>query len=395
MALSATLTDLPLADLLHLLATNQLSGRLTLTNKEGQAMVVFRDGKIIYAATNGARETFGSMLVHRKVITPSTLTEALKLQAESSEERRLGSILLELGAVDEAVLESVMHEQVGRVLSHLLQWRQGFVRFEQLQIPQHGEIGVDAHDFVLREGLATDRVMFEVMSQLSAADDGEDELLLDALAGGHRAGPASGGATRDLGLKAIMNEIRCLQFTGEVTLNILRFASNLFARGALFLHASDAIVGVGQFGFETDSSQRPMDERVRAIRIPSEEPSIFHDVIAHRETYLGALEPRHWNLELARELGGAIPKQVAVVPLLVGDQVRLLLYGDNYPADKPIDRLEQIELVMLQAGLAVEKSVLQEKLEAARKAQSDLLAGEPDWQVMESAIGAALGFESE
>jgi len=394
MALSGTLTDLPLADLLHLLATNQLSGRLTLTNKQGHAMVVFRDGKIIYAATNEARETVGSVLVHRKIITPSTLTEALRLQAQSSEERRLGSILIELGVVDEATLGAVMHEQVGRVLKDLLQWSQGFVRFEQLHIPERGEIGVDAHDFVLREGLAADRVMFDVMSQLSAAENSEDKLLLDALTGGQRTERA-GGAAKDLSLKAIMTEIRCLQFTGEVTLNILRFASSLLARGAIFLHASSSIVGVGQFGFESDDSQRPMDERIRAIRIPSEEPSLFHDVIAQRETYLGPLEPRDWNLKLAHELGGAIPAQVTVVPLLVGDQVRLLLYGDNHPLDKPIERLEQIELVMLQAGLAIEKSVLREKLQAARKAQADVQEEEPDWDVAVAGIGAALGFADE
>lgn len=362
MALSGTLTDLPLADLMHLLASNQLSGRLTLTNSSGHGMIVFRHGKIIYAATNGARETFGSMLVHRKIVSPSTLVEALETQARSPSERRLGNILLEMGAVDEATLASLMHQQVERVIQELLTWRHGFVRFEQLDIAERGEVEVDAQDFLIHEGLATDRVMFDIMSRMAAeATDDEDKLLLDALASGRPPVPA-GGPPRGSSLKSIMAEIRCPQFTGELTLKILSFAGRLLSRGALFLHASGNVSGIGQYGFDNDGEAGPVEERVRAIRIPSGEPSIFHDVIERRETYLGPLEKRYWNVKLARDLGGEIPEQVAVVPLLVGDQVRMMLYGDNQPGNEPIGRLDELELVMLQAGLAVEKGLLERRL---------------------------------
>lgn len=339
-------------------------------------MVVLRDGKIIYAATNGARETVGSMLVHRNLITPSTLATALKEQARSRKERRLGSVLLEMEAVDRQTLESLMHEQVGRVLEELVTWRQGFLRFEQLDIVERGEVGVDARDFVVPEGVEPERLMFDVMTDL--ADDGkrrveeeEDQALTDALLRGDRAlegSEPSRGRSKSLSLKEIMSEIRCFQFTGEVTLSVLRYAAHILSRAAVFLHDSDAFLGIGQYGFESRDGRCPVTDRVRALRIPCDEPSVFYDVIERRETYVGPLEQQYWNVQLARELGGDVPDEVAVVPLVVKDRVRLILYGDNGPDPAPIRDVEELELLMLQAGLAVEKSLLEKQLQEARRA---------------------------
>lgn len=371
MALFGTLADLPLPDLLHLLSGRRLSGRLTVTTHEGHGMVVLRDGKIIYAATNGARETFGSLLVHRNLITPSTLALALKRQAQSRKERRLGGILLEMGAVAQETLETLMHEQVGRVLEELVAWRNGFVRFEQLDILEQGEVGVDARDFVVPEGVETERMIFEVMTGSGAEGNEEDQLLLEALTGDRQ--PTSKG--RGLSLKEVMQEIRCFQFTGEATLSVLRFAAHVLSRAAVFLHDSGAFTGIGQYGYETREGRCPVTDRERALRIPSDEPSIFFDVVGRREAYVGPLERQYWNVQLARQLGGEIPGEVAVVPLIVKDRVRLMLYGDNHPDDKPIEAVEELELLMLQAGLAVEKALLEKELREVRGSSGTAAVG--------------------
>ncbi len=362
MTLFGTFNDLPLADLLNLLESNKLSGRLTLTTKEGHGVVVLRDGRVIYAATNGPRETFGSLLIHRKLISPSTLSEALAKQARSSEERRLGSVLQEMGVIDEETLRKVMYEQVGKVLKELLTWRQGFLRFEPLEIPERGEIAVDAKDFLLSDGLATERILVDVMSQLSSdTDDTQDRLLLDALTGGKKIEPGRLSA-ENRSLKQIMTEIRSLQFTGEVTLNILRLASTMLSRGALFLHRNGGFEGLGQYGYESGGDEVESAGRIREIHVPDDEPSLFHDVAVNRETYVGPFEYRYWNVKVARELGGGVPDQVAVVPLLVNDRVHMALYGDNHPGAEPIPDLEGLEMIMLQAGLAIEKAFLEKKL---------------------------------
>lgn len=380
MSLSGKLEELPLPHLLQIIATNRVSGKLSLTRRDGHGLVVFRGGKIIYAATNSARETFGNILLLRKEISASVLEEALERQGRSAEERRLGSILLEMGAIRGEVLERVMLEQVEKVLLELFAWPSGFVKFEQLDIPERGEVAVDAGDFLVAEGLPTERLVVEVMQRIR--EDGGDRLEreLDAVLGededgtgpGAAGSPAIGSAPvvgrGDLPtLKSLMTEIRSPAFTGEVTLGILRFASRLMRRGALFLHSSGLVTGMGQFGLEEPgegSEAEAADARVRKIRIPAEEPSVFLDVIERRETVRGPLERRYWNVELTRALGGGWPTEAVAVPMVAGGRVALIFYGDNLPDGGPLPPVDELELLMIQGGLAIEKAALEHKLRA-------------------------------
>lgn len=378
MSLSGKLEELPLPHLLQIIATNRVSGKLSLARRDGHGLVVFRDGKVIYAATNSARETFGNILLLRKEISASVLEEALERQGRSAEERRLGSILLEMGAIREEVLERVMLEQVEKVLLELFAWPGGFVKFEQLDIPERGEVAVDASDFLVTEGLPTERLVVEVMQRIRA--DGGDRIERDlaAVLGDDEDGtPSSAAASPAIGsapvvgrgdlptLKSLMTEIRSPAFTGEVTLGILRFASRLMRRGALFLHSSGLVTGMGQFGLEEPGSEaEAADARVRKIRVPAEEPSIFLDVIERRETVRGPLERRYWNVEVTRALGGGFPTEAVAVPMVAGGRVALIFYGDNLPDGGPLPPVDELELLMIQGGLAIEKAALEHKLRA-------------------------------
>ena len=147
-----------------------------------------------------------------------------------------------------------------------------------------------------------------------------------------------------------------------MTQGILRFASGLFARGALFRHASGFVSGMGQFGVEVEGESS--DARVRKIKVPIEEPSVFHEVIEKRETYRGPLEPCAWNGELVRQLGGVEPAEVVAMPMLVGDRVALVFYGDDAGRGRSLPPFDELELLMIQGGLAVEKAVLEERVKA-------------------------------
>lgn len=368
MSLSGKLEELPLPHLLQIISANRVTGKLSLTRRDGHGLVVFRGGKIIYAATNSARETFGNILLLRKEISASVLEEALERQGRSAVERRLGSILLEMGAIEEETLHRVMSEQVEKVLHELFAWTTGFVKFEVLEIPERGEVAVDAGDFLVDEGLPTERLVVEVMSRLH--EDGGDRLDRELQAvlgeGGAGTAPAEDPADLEPGdlptLKNLMTEIRSPAFTGEISLGILRFAARTMRRGALFQHSSGQVTGMGQFGLENGSESA--DARVRKIRVPAEEPSIFLDVIERQETYRGPLERRYWNVELSRALGGGYPQEVVAVPMVVGGRVSLIFYGDDLPDGGPLPRLDELELLMIQGGLAIEKAALEMRLAA-------------------------------
>ncbi|HEX6201543.1 MAG TPA: DUF4388 domain-containing protein, partial [Thermoanaerobaculia bacterium] len=108
MSLFGRLDDLSLPQVLQILAVNRLSGKLSVTRQDARGTIVLRDGKVIFATTNTARETVGSLLLLKRLVSVSRLTEALEIQNASPEEKRLGAILVEMGAIDPETLRQVV-----------------------------------------------------------------------------------------------------------------------------------------------------------------------------------------------------------------------------------------------------------------------------------------------
>ncbi len=61
---------------------------------------------------------------------------------------------------------------------------------------------------------------------------------------------------------------------------------------------------------------------------------------------------------MLRSLGGGWPEEIVVAPLIAGGRVLLVFYGDNLPGQEALGALEELELVLLEAGLAMERSAL-------------------------------------
>jgi len=80
MSLAGHLRELALPDLLQIIALAEKTGRLDLTAPDGDGLIVFRGGRVIYAASNAAREALGSILVCRHLVSEATLRQALERQ---------------------------------------------------------------------------------------------------------------------------------------------------------------------------------------------------------------------------------------------------------------------------------------------------------------------------
>jgi hypothetical protein len=106
---------------------------------------------------------------------------------------------------------------------------------------------------------------------------------------------------------------------------------------------------------------------VRNIRVPLGEPSLFKQVVESRRTYQGAIEPTEQNNYFMNEVGGSRPDSVIAIPLVVDNKVALIIYGDNLPDLRPIKGVETLEIFMNQAGMALEKALLERKLAELQK----------------------------
>ncbi len=371
------LEDLAVTDIFQIIALGKRTGKLTLTRRKDQGLVVFRNGGIVFCQTNAVHETMGSILVNRNIIDEATLLAALDRQ-QSSEGRPLGSILVEMEAISPEELQAVAYEQVKTVLAELLNWDSGVFQFEPVELDEVFSTAFDASEFLMEDGFRPEEVLLDVLTRVdrSQMEDLEVEDHEAAPLKTLREEPPSAEQekrpTRTRGfvsLKGIMRELRNrpVTFTGELTLLLLRYTAELVNRSVLFAVRGDTLVGIGQFGLE--GGDIPPDQRVRSLAIPIHAPSVLGEVVSKREPYRGRLERTLWNNELIRKLGGMVPREVIAVPIVVDGAVVAVIYGDNLPSETPIGPTEGLELLMLEAGLIIEKNQLEAQLRKVRTAR--------------------------
>jgi hypothetical protein len=131
MALSGTLKDFGIADILQLIGHQTKTGTLILKSSGAEVDVLFVDGAVVFA-TEKARDKadlLGSMLLRAEMITQIRLDEALEDQKRSL--KRLGDILVESRYVERDQLSQVMRLQTTETLYKLFRWKTGTYEFTQ------------------------------------------------------------------------------------------------------------------------------------------------------------------------------------------------------------------------------------------------------------------------
>ena len=362
MSFVGKLDKFKLPDLLQIISGNRKTGRLSLTRRDSQGVIVFRSGKITYAASSAARETLGSLLLCRQLLDEEGLARALELQHKAGEDKRLGAILVETGMISEDVLRKVITRQIEGIINELMQWQGGFFKFDLLQLPDQGEIEVDARDFVHRDGLSTEKALMDISAEMDrTAVFPIPSPPADSGAEPPPGQPAGGSPSGLSSLKAIMSAVRSPEFTGEITGQILGFARDNLHRGVLFVVRRDGFHAMSRFGA---AGERDGRARTRRLDLPLDQPSIIAEAADRQEICRGPLESNKANRTLLEALGGETPTAAVAIPLVVNDLALLVLYGDNGATGEPIEQVDQLELLMLQAGLAMERHLLRKRLES-------------------------------
>jgi hypothetical protein len=358
MSLFGKLEDTPLQEILQVMAASQVTGKLRLTGRDREGIMVFRNGKIVYAASSAARQTLGNLLLLEGLVSEEQLSHALDRQHAAKKEQRLGSILIEMKAIDEETLAEVVQQQTERVVTEFLAWESGYFKLDKLELQDFGEVEVDAREFLMREGLSTDELLSDLQTRIDelqmAGEHGLTAGVSDVASIARRADSLST-------LKALMGEIRSPQFTGEITQKILSYANELFSRGVLFVVRQDGFGVMGQFGIPTEEGQT--EAKLRQLLIPEDAPTLLRESAGRKEALVEPLEETEWNTKLLEAIGGPAEGDSVAVPLVVNDRVLLVLYGDHLQGDLREGWLEELELLILQAGLAMEKDLLVKRIE--------------------------------
>jgi hypothetical protein len=137
MAIEGPLKELGIHDIFQLLDLNRKTGVLTATSKlrHNSGRVYFESGAVVYAEIDSNPHLLGNLLVRVGKITEVDLNRAREMQ-EGGDERRLGAILVSIGALTQKQLERQVRSQIEEVVFELVGWREGYFSFEEGDLPE-------------------------------------------------------------------------------------------------------------------------------------------------------------------------------------------------------------------------------------------------------------------
>ncbi|HEX8905468.1 MAG TPA: DUF4388 domain-containing protein [Longimicrobiaceae bacterium] len=143
MAIEGPLRELALSDVFQLLDLSRKTGMLTIT-QEGRrrpAVVRFDRGGVTGAELGEDHERIGHLLLRAGKVTERHIEGAREIQSQSPG-RPLGEILVEMGVVGVQDVRRQLRFQIEEAIYALIQWKDGYFRFEEGPAANHGAVTV-------------------------------------------------------------------------------------------------------------------------------------------------------------------------------------------------------------------------------------------------------------
>lgn len=169
----------------------------------------------------------------------------------------------------------------------------------------------------------------------------------------------------------------------QVSTLVMKVAREFFERAVLFVVKDETLRGLTGFGPAVGDE---ISLLARELIIPLGVPSVFEQVVASGESFVGALPEEAWA-QLESTLGRFQSRAVALLPLVTHRETIALVLGDNPETGVELRSVETLTVFLNQAGLALENAFLERKLKA-RLREDRPLKPAPDG----SASGSLLAF---
>ncbi|HEX8431624.1 MAG TPA: DUF4388 domain-containing protein, partial [Longimicrobium sp.] len=139
MAIEGPLRELALSDVFQLLDLSRKTGTLTVTHESRHrpAVIRFDRGGVVGAELGEAHERIDHLLLRAGKVTERHVEEARRVQ-QGAPGKPLGVILVESGAVSAQEVARQLRFQIQEAVFELMQWKDGYFRFEEGQAPPPG-----------------------------------------------------------------------------------------------------------------------------------------------------------------------------------------------------------------------------------------------------------------
>jgi hypothetical protein len=149
------LSERDVPDLVQGLSFERFSGVLVLERAGERIGIVVREGRLVFASTSNLDYRLGPRLLRSGAITLKQMDEAGR---SKSSDKRIGTILVEMGALDPKELEKGVMDQTRDVILRAFTWTDGSYRLEEGKAP--GE--------AITLDVSTPQLIFDGVSQIEA-----------------------------------------------------------------------------------------------------------------------------------------------------------------------------------------------------------------------------------
>jgi CheY-like chemotaxis protein len=166
-------------------------------------------------------------------------------------------------------------------------------------------------------------------------------------------------------LQRRLAELRQPGNANQVAILVVKVAREFFERGILFLVKNDEARGLGGFGLAPRGES--LNLLARQVVLPLGEPSSLQEVVQRGRPFVGPLPAHRWSNHLMGRIGRFQAGTIALLPLIAHRETIAVLYGDNPETGRELLHLPGLELFVHQAGIVLENTFLQRKLQSLQE----------------------------
>ncbi len=160
MAISGSLKDVSVADVMQFIHLGRRTGTLLLSRGRERAMIGFHSGRLVSAQAPQTPK-LGDLLVSSGMVGRGVLDHAIQVQEEEPERRSLGQILISSGAIAAEDLRNVIGEQIEQAVAEVMVWDSGTFEFAIDDLRPIDDIALYPSDVLPDADINTQMVLLE------------------------------------------------------------------------------------------------------------------------------------------------------------------------------------------------------------------------------------------
>jgi len=179
MAISGSLKDVSVADVMQFIHLGRRTGTLLLVRGSHRAIIGFHGGRLVSAQAPRTPK-LGDLLISSGLLDRANLDQAVLTQSRERERRSLGQVLVGSGAIDAEGLRQVIAQQIEQAVSEVMLWDAGTFEFAIDDLRPIDDIALYPSDVLPDADLNTQMVLLEAARIFDERNRGRGESPREA-----------------------------------------------------------------------------------------------------------------------------------------------------------------------------------------------------------------------